>query len=60
MMALMTAREVAALLNVRPKRVYELGIPHVQISQRAKRWDRNAVLAWINQHSQKGGWPKCE
>lgn len=60
MTALMTAREVAAMLNVRPQRVYELGIPHVQISHRSKRWDPNAVLAWIERNSQKGGRGKCE
>ena len=47
MEALMTAREVAELLNVRPKRVYELGIPCVRISPRSKRWDRTTVEAWI-------------
>lgn len=60
MAALMTAREVAAVLNVDPKRVYELGIPHVQISQRSKRWDPNVVQAWIDRRSQNGGWLKCE
>lgn len=60
MTVLMTAREVAAMLNVRPQRVYELGIPHVQISPRSKRWHPNAVQTWIERHSEKGGWGKCE
>jgi hypothetical protein len=36
---LMTATEVALRLNVRSaKRVYELPIPFVQLSERSKRW----------------------
>ena len=31
---LLTAKEVAEVLNVRPKRVYELSIPSVRISDR--------------------------
>ena len=48
---LMTAREVATLLKVRPKRVYELGIPYVKISGRAKRWERTTVCEWIKARS---------
>jgi hypothetical protein len=35
---LLTAAEVGRILSVRPKRVYELGIPAVKISDRALRW----------------------
>ena len=44
---LLTAERVATILGVRPKRVYELGIPAVQLSARAKRWRRSAIEAWL-------------
>jgi hypothetical protein len=37
---LLTAAEVGRILGVRPKRVYELGIPAVRISERSLRWSR--------------------
>jgi hypothetical protein len=50
-MELMTAREVATLLKVGPKRVYELGIPYVKLSDRTKRWERTTVYEWIKARS---------
>lgn len=47
--ALLTAQEVAEILGVRPKRVYELGIPSVRISQRGIRWQPSDVQRWIQQ-----------
>jgi len=44
---LLTATEVAAVLGVRPKRVYELGIPCVRLSARSLRWERSALARWI-------------
>jgi len=44
---LLTADAVARILSVRPKRVYELGIPRVKVSERCYRWRRDDVLAWI-------------
>ena len=44
---LLTAKEVAAILGVRVKRVYELGIPAVRISARQLRWRPSAVQQWI-------------
>jgi predicted DNA-binding transcriptional regulator AlpA len=44
---LLTAAEVAGILGVRPKRVYELGIPAVRISERSLRWSRADLEAWI-------------
>ncbi len=44
---LLTAKQVAAILRVRPKRVYELGIPTVRISARQLRWRPSAVQQWI-------------
>ena len=44
---LLTAKEVALILGVRPKRVYELGIPTVRISARQLRWRPSAVQQWI-------------
>ena len=44
---LLTAKEVAVILGVRPKRVYELGIPTVRISARQLRWRPSALQQWI-------------
>ena len=44
---LLTAKEVAEMLAVRVKRVYELDIPFVQLSARSIRWRSVDVLAWI-------------
>ncbi|MBA2459079.1 MAG: helix-turn-helix domain-containing protein [Gemmatimonadales bacterium] len=44
---LLTARQVAAIVGVSPKRLYELGIPSVRISDRALRWRPATVATWI-------------
>ena len=44
---LLTAEDVAAILAVRPKRVYELGIPSVRLAVRTLRWRRIDVEAWL-------------
>jgi hypothetical protein len=44
---LLTAAEVGRILGVRPKRVYELGIPAVKISDRALRWRPSQLASWI-------------
>jgi predicted DNA-binding transcriptional regulator AlpA len=46
---LLTAADVAKVLGVRPKRVYELGIPAVRISERSLRWSRGDVAQWISE-----------
>jgi len=46
---LLTAKEVAAYVGVNVKRVYELGIPAVHISQRSLRWRLSDVLRWIEE-----------
>ncbi len=46
---LLTAKEVAAYVGVNVKRVYELGIPAVHISQRSLRWRLSDVLHWIEE-----------
>jgi predicted DNA-binding transcriptional regulator AlpA len=46
---LLTAAQVARILAVRPKRVYELGIPAVRISVKALRWRRSDLEAWLEQ-----------
>jgi predicted DNA-binding transcriptional regulator AlpA len=46
---LLTAAEVGRILSVRPKRVYELGIPAVRISERSLRWSRSDLEAWITE-----------
>ena len=45
--ALLTVKEVAAILNVPFKRVYELGIPAVRLSTRSLRWRKSDVQQWI-------------
>jgi predicted DNA-binding transcriptional regulator AlpA len=47
--SLLTAREVGAILGVRPKRVYELGIPSIRLSERSVRWRPQAVAQWIRE-----------
>lgn len=49
---LLTAVEVGHILSVRPKRVYELGIPAVRISAKSLRWRRSVVAAWLDAHSE--------
>jgi predicted DNA-binding transcriptional regulator AlpA len=44
---LLRAVDVAALLSVPTKRVYELGIPAVRLSQRCLRWRRADVERWL-------------
>jgi predicted DNA-binding transcriptional regulator AlpA len=46
---LLKAAQVAALINVTPKRVYELGIPHLYLSPRSIRWRYSDVIAWIDE-----------
>lgn len=45
---LLTAAQVSRILGVRPKRVYELGIPTVRISEKSLRWRRSDLEAWID------------
>jgi predicted DNA-binding transcriptional regulator AlpA len=51
---LLTAVEVARILGVRPKRVYELGIPAVRISEKSLRWRRSAVQWWLDARTEGG------
>ncbi len=46
---LLTAAQVAKVLSVRPKRVYELGIPSVKLSERSLRWRPSQLAAWIHE-----------
>jgi len=55
MQSLLTACEVAEMLKVRPKRVYELGIPFVRLSPRCKRWEPNEVRSWIEKRARPPG-----
>jgi len=45
---LLTAKQVAVLLNVSLSSVYSLGIPTVKLSARRYRWRRDDVLALMN------------
>ncbi|MBA3894318.1 MAG: helix-turn-helix domain-containing protein [Gemmatimonadales bacterium] len=49
---LLTAAEVARLLGVRPKRVYELAIPAVRLSAKSLRWRPSVVQAWLESRSE--------
>jgi predicted DNA-binding transcriptional regulator AlpA len=44
---LLTARQVATILGVSVKRVYELSVPTVRISERSLRWSRADLETWI-------------
>jgi predicted DNA-binding transcriptional regulator AlpA len=46
---LLTAEQVARVLGVRTKRVYELGIPGVKLSERSLRWRPSQLAAWIHE-----------
>ena len=50
---LLTAKQVGAILGVRPKRVYELGIPTVRLSERSVRWQPESVAQWIREREMK-------
>lgn len=49
---LLTAAEVGRILSVRPKRVYELGIPAVRLSTKSLRWRPSVVQAWLQSRSE--------
>jgi len=49
---LLRAAEVAAILRVRTKRVYELNIPQIPLSTRCIRWRFGDVVLWIEQRRQ--------
>jgi predicted DNA-binding transcriptional regulator AlpA len=48
---LLDAPDLARMLKVRVKRVYELGIPRVAISARAFRWRVEDVKEWIEKRT---------
>ena len=50
---LLSAAEVAGLVSVSVKRVYELGIPAVRLSTRSLRWQLNDVLTWIEERREQ-------
>jgi predicted DNA-binding transcriptional regulator AlpA len=51
---LLTAAEVAKILAIRTKRVYELGIPAVRLSEKCLRWRRSAVDVWLESRTEGG------
>jgi predicted DNA-binding transcriptional regulator AlpA len=46
---LLRAADVAAILSVPTKRVYELGIPAVRLSSRCLRWRCSDVECWVEE-----------
>ncbi len=49
----MTAAEVASVLVVNTKRVYELGIPSIRLSNRTIRWRPSDVKEYIDERRAK-------
>ena len=51
---LMTAKQVAALLNVRPQAVYQWAkngiLPSIRISEKCLRFDREQITKWLDEH----------
>jgi predicted DNA-binding transcriptional regulator AlpA len=45
---LLTAAQVAKILGIRPKAVYDLNIPHIELSPRRNRWRLSDLNVWIN------------
>jgi hypothetical protein len=46
--AIMTRDEVAAWLKMRPRQAGRLGLPHVDLGRRTKRYLTTDVLAWLH------------
>jgi predicted DNA-binding transcriptional regulator AlpA len=44
---LLDAAEVVAILKVRVKRVYELGVPALRVGPRTLRWRRSDLEKWL-------------
>ena len=53
---LLTAKDVAAILGVSHKRVYELGIPCIRISSRSLRYQQSDVSAWLKRRKERLVW----
>lgn len=51
---LLTAAEVSAYLRIPAKKVYQLPIPRVALSQRRVRWLESDVLAYVQRHRRTG------
>ena len=49
-----TAKDVAEYLQIAPKRVYELDIPQVRLSERTIRYDPEDVFAWEQKRKSRG------
>ena len=56
MKRLLTTKEVAVFLQISPQRVYTLcstqKFPHIKVSSRRIRFDRDAVRDWLDARSQ--------
>lgn len=50
---LLTASEVATILRVRPKEVYDLPLPAVRLSARRLRWTRSTVEQFVANRSER-------
>lgn len=51
---LLTAKELAPLLRVRVKRVYELNLPTVRLTSRSIRYRVRDVQAWLAKRTSEG------
>lgn len=61
---LLTVREVSAILDLKPARIYELTrerkIPFVQIGERQYRYSESALLNWIENGGNQAGEPQTD
>lgn len=45
--SILTRAEVAAWLKVKPRQVERLGVPHLDLGRKTKRYVARDVLAWL-------------
>jgi hypothetical protein len=52
---LLSVEEVADILGVPPKKVYELSLPRIAVTERRYRWDPATLRRWLVNRSAEGG-----
>ena len=58
---LLSVEEVADILGVPPKKVYELSLPCIAVTERRYRWDPATLRRWLVNRSAEGGFAAfCE
>lgn len=51
---ILTAKEVAAWLKIKPRQVQRLGIPGIDLGRKTKRYMARDILEWLEVHRSKG------